>query len=33
MPKHIWSLVIGFVLGAFFGKMVFSKVGLGTSGG
>lgn len=31
MPKHIWSIVIGFVLGALFGKMVFSKVGLGQS--
>jgi hypothetical protein len=31
MPKHIWSLVIGFVLGALFGKMVFSKVGLGSN--
>jgi hypothetical protein len=29
MPKHIWSLVIGFVLGAFLGRMVFSKIGVG----
>jgi hypothetical protein len=31
MPKHLLSLVIGFVLGALFGRMVFSKIGVGTA--